>query len=159
MGRNNFCQEFEYSVSSEGYWTYDRMVLKLEDCTKIIKALHTGIDFIFIFDHTCGHDRGIKYRLNVMKMNIGYGGAQQEIHPTNTNKEVSYLGPHELILEVGYDNNMVFQEGSDVPFWITPLDYIATKLSHYVVGVVVDNHHQSVRFVQIMRWWSSNLRH
>ena len=35
MGRNPFCQEFEYVEISEVYWTYDQMVLQLCDCTKI----------------------------------------------------------------------------------------------------------------------------
>ena len=30
-GRNPFCQDFEYSASSKVYWTYDQMVLQLED--------------------------------------------------------------------------------------------------------------------------------
>ena len=83
MGRNPFCQDFEYGTSVEGCCTYDWMVLQLEDCADIIKALHPGIDFIFLFDHPYGHDRGIEYRFNVMKMNCGYGRAQRDTHPTN----------------------------------------------------------------------------
>ena len=59
MGRNTFYQEFEYGTIAEIYWTYYLMVLQLEDCNNIIKALHNGIDSIFIFDNTCEHDRGI----------------------------------------------------------------------------------------------------
>ena len=53
MGRNTFCQEFEYGKSAEIYWTYDRMVLQLDQFTDILKALHPGIDLILIFDHPC----------------------------------------------------------------------------------------------------------
>ena len=57
------------------------MVLQLEDFVKILKALHCGIDFVFLFGHSFGHDVGRKDRFTVMNMYSGYGGAQQEVHP------------------------------------------------------------------------------
>ena len=51
MGRNNFSKYFEYGASAKGYCTHDWMVLQLEYCTDILKALHPGIYFIFLFDH------------------------------------------------------------------------------------------------------------
>ena len=59
MGRNTFCQGFEQYASDEGYWNYDRMVLQLEYFSDILRDNNPGIDFIFLFDHTCGHDKGI----------------------------------------------------------------------------------------------------
>ena len=53
------------------------------------------------------------------------------MHPTNIKQEVGYLGPLEQILEVGDNHHMVFQEGGYVPFWVTPQEHIATKLSQY----------------------------
>ena len=53
------------------------MVLQLEDFVKILKALHCGIDFIFLFGHSFGHDIGRKDRFNVMNLYSGYGVAQQ----------------------------------------------------------------------------------
>jgi hypothetical protein len=35
-----FVLEFEYGASAEGYWTYDSMVLQLEDCADILKTLY-----------------------------------------------------------------------------------------------------------------------
>ena len=57
-----------------------------------------------------------------MNMNIGYDGTQQEMHPTTINQEVGCLGPHGRIIEVWYEQHMVFQEGDDAPFCITPQD-------------------------------------
>ena len=57
MGVNTLCQEFEYDESFEVYWTYNWMVLQLEGCSNVIKALHPRIDFMFIFDHTCGREK------------------------------------------------------------------------------------------------------
>lgn len=31
----------EYGCNSEGYWTYDRMVLQMEDCIDCIHTLHS----------------------------------------------------------------------------------------------------------------------
>ena len=64
-----------------------------------------------------------------MKMNSGYVGAQLEILPTNIKQEVGCLGPHEKILEVGDENNMLYQEGGNVPIWMTPQERVATKFS------------------------------
>ena len=111
MGSNYFCQEFEYDTSAERCWTYDRMVLQLEDCAGILQDLHPGIYFIFIFDHSYGHDIKREYGLDIKNMNSGYGGAKKETHTTNTNQEVGYLSPHESIIEIGYEKYMVSQEG------------------------------------------------
>ena len=70
----------------KGYFTYDRMVLQLEDCTDILKALHPVIYLAFLFNNICVNDRVIEDRLNVSKMISGYGGAQQYMHPTNIKK-------------------------------------------------------------------------
>jgi hypothetical protein len=38
--------EFKYGASTEGHWTYDGMVLELEECADIVKTLYPQ----------CGHD-------------------------------------------------------------------------------------------------------
>ena len=70
------------------------MVLQIEESTNILKALHTDIDFIFIFDHPCGNDRRIEDRLNVTNMNSGCGVSQRDIQPTIIKQEVGYLVLH-----------------------------------------------------------------
>ena len=131
MGINPFCQKFECGARSERYWTYDRMVLKIEDCTDILKDIHPGIDFIFLFDHPCRNYRGIECRFYVTKMNSEYVGAQLGMHPTNTKKEVGYLGLYKKFLKVGDEKQMVFREIINVPLWITPKERVYTKLSQY----------------------------
>jgi hypothetical protein len=34
-----FVVQFEYGINSEGYWTYDHMVLQFEDCVDVVKVL------------------------------------------------------------------------------------------------------------------------
>ena len=36
-----FVLEFAYGASAEGYWTYDSMVLQLEDCADVVTALYS----------------------------------------------------------------------------------------------------------------------
>ena len=131
MGRNTFCQDFEYGTSAEVYWIYDLMILQLEECTKILKYLHLNIDLIFLFDNIFRHDRGIEYRLNVTNTNNGYGGAQRGMHRTNIKQEVDYLDPHERIIEVRDINHMIFQYGDDIPLWMNPQESIDTKIIKY----------------------------
>ena len=120
LEKNPFCLEFEYGATAEGYWTYDRMVLQLEDCADVLKALHPEFDIVFLFDHSCGHDRGREDGLNVSGMRLGYGGVQRVMHSREIKAEKGYLGTHHRTLNVGDVQHMVFREGDDGPFWLTP---------------------------------------
>ena len=107
------------------------MVLQLGEYNDILKALHPSINFIFLFDHPCGHDRVRVDMLNVTNMNNGYGGTQKEMNLTYINHEVIYLGRHERILEVGDEKHVVLQEGGILPFWMNPQERVDTKFSQY----------------------------
>ncbi len=50
---------FEYGTGSgkEGYWTYDHMSLQFEDCVDCIATLFPEYNCVWLFDHSCGHDR------------------------------------------------------------------------------------------------------
>jgi len=50
--------EFGYGAGKDGYWTYNHMALQFEDCIDIIQALYPQFDSLWMFDHSCGHDRG-----------------------------------------------------------------------------------------------------
>ncbi len=50
-------QEFECSKANGGYWTYQKMVCKLDNCVDVLKVLQGDrYDFMFLFYHSCGHD-------------------------------------------------------------------------------------------------------
>ena len=51
-----FVVEIKYGANYEGYWCYEHMVLQLEDCMDCSTVLHLQLEFLFIFDHSCGHD-------------------------------------------------------------------------------------------------------
>jgi hypothetical protein len=37
---NPFMREFEYGAKGEGYWSYEHMVIQLEDCIDCLKVLY-----------------------------------------------------------------------------------------------------------------------
>ena len=52
-----FVRKFEYGANSEGFWTYQHMVLQFEDVVDVLKALYGDrYTFLFFFDHSSGHD-------------------------------------------------------------------------------------------------------
>ncbi len=51
-----FVVEFNYGAQYEGYWCYEHMVLQLKDCIDCLHVLHPEFDYLFLFDHSCGHD-------------------------------------------------------------------------------------------------------
>jgi hypothetical protein len=50
--------EYGYGEGKEGYWTYDHMALLFEDCMDAIQVLFPNCDSVWLFGHSCGHDRG-----------------------------------------------------------------------------------------------------
>ena len=52
-----FVLEFEYSASEEGYWSYQHMVLQVEDCVNVLKTIYPQYDFLFFFNYSCEHDK------------------------------------------------------------------------------------------------------
>jgi hypothetical protein len=52
------------------------VIFTLEDCADVVKTLYSQYDFLFLFDHSCGHDRMPDDALKVEGMNKGYGGEQ-----------------------------------------------------------------------------------
>ena len=51
-----FLRELEYGKNIDGYWTYNHMIIQLEDCIDILYYLYLNFDFVFFLDHSNGHD-------------------------------------------------------------------------------------------------------
>ncbi len=67
------------------------MVLKLEDCIDCVTMLHPEFDYLFLFDHSCGHDRQREDGLNAGKMLKGYGGKQPKMRATEIKQKEAYV--------------------------------------------------------------------
>ena len=74
---NPFVQYFEYGANNEGYWSYDHLVVQLEDCIDILKMLYSTdkYEIQIMVDHSCGHDCQREDGLNIKTMNKSYGGS------------------------------------------------------------------------------------
>ncbi len=44
------------------------MVIQLEDCINCLKVMWPQYNFVFLLDHSCGHDRQRENGLNAGKM-------------------------------------------------------------------------------------------
>jgi hypothetical protein len=114
-----FVRQFEYGANSDGYWSYNHMVLQLEDCVDVLNHLYgSDYDYLFLFDHSSGHDKQQENGLNANKMTKNYGGAQRAMRSTHIAQEQGYLGPFSRTLRVGDIQHMVFQEYEAGPFWM-----------------------------------------
>ena len=62
---NTFVVLFEYGNfdNKQGYWSYEHLVLKMEDFLECLKVMYSYFDLVFLFDHSCGHDRTREGRL------------------------------------------------------------------------------------------------
>lgn len=117
-----FVVYFNYGANNEGYWTYDHMVLQMEDCVDVLKVRYgETFDYMFLVDHSCGHDRQRPDGLRI-KVNSGFGGAQPKMRDTVIEEAEGYLGPHKRDLEPGATQALVFPgEGCPVeqgPWWM-----------------------------------------
>jgi DNA-binding transcriptional regulator YhcF (GntR family) len=121
-----FVVEFEYGAHNQGYWDYDHMIIQFEDCIDVVKTLHPEFDFVFLFDHSCGHDRQRADGLSVPNINKTHGGAQPKMRKSKMETD-EFLGPFPATLSVGDYQHMVYQDGDVGPFFKTDAERQASK--------------------------------
>ena len=73
---------FEYGSNGEGYWNYEAMSMQFEDCIDCMRVLYPMYEVVFLFDHSCGHDRKRPDGLNMNGLSKGYGGKQVKMRPS-----------------------------------------------------------------------------
>ena len=95
------------------------MVLQLEDCADVLTILYPDMEFIFLFDHSCGHDKQREDGLNVENMAKGYGGKQNKLRDTKILTKIGYLGDFPSILKEGDTQRMQYSEEDNGPFYLT----------------------------------------
>jgi hypothetical protein len=135
LTQSPFVVEFEYGTNNQGYWDYDHMVLQFEDCADVASTLHPEYEFIFLFDHSCGHDRQRPDGLSAPKMNKSFGGAQPRMRRSHIETN-EYLGRFPARLEVGHYQYMNFQDGDCGPFYLSQADREASKFDCRTGGTV-----------------------
>ena len=110
------------------------MICQLEDVIDVLYIhFDQEFDILFLFDHSCGHDRSRKNGLNVQNMNLSYGGKQAPIHDSIIKSNDGYLGPYHYPdhdtnqLNVGDTQHFIYQPTDKGPFWMSPEEREATK--------------------------------
>jgi hypothetical protein len=132
-----FIIEFEYGANNEGYWSYDHMVLQLEDCVDCLNVLAPDFDILFLFDHSCGHDRQREDGLNVENMSKSFGGKQAYLRNSLIKEVDGYLGPYPRILNPGDVQSMVFTTTDSGPFWLSAKEKEDQKHDQVIQGKTV----------------------
>ena len=116
-----FSRKIEYGNSKDRYWSYEDMVLQLEDCVDVLRAINGyKFDYCFLFDHSNGHDRQRPDGLNINKVSKYYGGKQPHMRDSVIMDE-SYLGPfeHDKKLKVGDTQIMSWVNDADGPYYMS----------------------------------------
>ena len=125
-----FVRKMEYGNTHEGYWTYECMILQLEDVIDILKFEFPDFDFVFLFDHSNGHDRLRPNGLNINKIGIKFGGKQPVMRDSLLN-ERKYFGPYHTSaypLQPGMCQSMQFQPNDSGPCYLTEEDRLVQRL-------------------------------
>ena len=107
-----FVRKLEYGANKEGYWCYEHMVVQLEDCIDVLHVLHPDFDFIFLFDHSNGHDRLQPDGLNLNRVSVKFGGKQPKMRTSKLTSS-TFFGPHHTTssaLQLGDSQTMQFSE-------------------------------------------------
>ena len=66
---NPFLVLYEYGNSNnkQGYWSFEHLVLQMQDFLDCLKVMYTCSYLVFLFDYLCGHDRA---REGIIKASI-----------------------------------------------------------------------------------------
>ena len=81
------------------------MVLQLEDCIDVLQVLHPQYDYVFLFDHSCGHDRQRPDGLNHHTLNKGFGGGQTKMRSSKILRAAGFLAQYEHPQKLKVGNN------------------------------------------------------
>ena len=98
-----FRRDLQYGANNEGYWSYEDMIIQVEDCIDCLRAIHGDTyQFLFLFDHSNGHDRTAPDALKADAISKYHGG-KQPIMRDSIILDKSYLGPfhHDTKLQIG----------------------------------------------------------
>ena len=115
-----FVRELEYGCNHDGYWTYDHMILQFEDCIDCLKILYPDFEFIFLFDHSNGHDRLKSDGLSIAKLNMKHGRKQPKMRSSLLKPE--HFGPFHTpqhFLQPGMKQSMTFMDSDQGPCYMS----------------------------------------
>ena len=98
------------------------MIMQVEDCIDCLKVINKDkYQYLFLFDHSNGHDCTAPDALKADAMRKHYGGKQPRMRNTVIQNN-NFLGPHQpqCKLQVGQIQYMTFKENDTGPDYLTP---------------------------------------
>jgi len=104
------------------------MVLKLEECVDCLKVLAPHFDYLFLFDHFCGHDKQREERSK------HFGGKQAHLHDSFIKESEGYLGLFPKTLRPGDIQSMVFQHNDPGSFWLSAEERLQLRNNEILPG-------------------------
>ena len=120
VGDNPFIRHLLIGKYNDGYWTSAHMALQFENVVDCCVALYGDVyDFMYLFDHSCGHDRKPAGALDAKALNVGYGGSQAIMEPSLINGFNGYLGQHPRLVDPGDTQHFSFQEEDEGPYYLS----------------------------------------
>ena len=132
-----FVQVFQFGVKGEGYWGYNHMVCQLEDCIDCLKVIEPNYDYLFLVDHSSGHERKRQGGLDAKSMRKGYRGIQLFMRSSHIQQADGLLGPfhnpkNPSMEQVGKIQHMQFPHSQDCsptdgPCWMCEEERQARK--------------------------------
>ncbi|KAG7339773.1 hypothetical protein IV203_025453 [Nitzschia inconspicua] len=117
-----FVRKLLIGINNEGYWNSNHMAVKFEDVVDCLKVLYPIHEFVFLFDHSQGHNRKRKGALDVNNMNVSFGGKQERLRDTIIQNFEGYVGRYSPLLSVGdtqrmnWSNEEPPEESTEGPF-------------------------------------------
>jgi hypothetical protein len=104
---NPFVVKFEYGANADGYWNSNNMICQVENCRDVLKVLlNDEYDIGLNIDHSQGHDKLRPDGLHVGGMNLGFGGVQRVLRPSELTSDD--FGPHPRTLATFYTEDCKF---------------------------------------------------
>jgi hypothetical protein len=96
------------------------MILQLEDIIDVLKCLYPDYEYLFLFDHSNGHDRLQPDGLSITKISKSFGGKQPKMRPSKLTE--SCFGPFHTptyLLQPGMYQQMWFPKSHRGPFYLS----------------------------------------
>jgi hypothetical protein len=117
-----FVRYLEYGKGKDGYWSYNHMVLQLEDCTDVFKVLYQQFNIVYELDHSSGHDKEKAGSLTTTLSMLGWehGGKQRSMRGSELGANNTGTVRHSRCINLGEIQHMNFQI-DDLPPVLKPL--------------------------------------
>jgi hypothetical protein len=117
-----FVRYLEYGKGKDGYWSYNHMVLQLEDCTDTFKVLFPSFQIVYELDHSSGHDKEKADGLTTTPSMLGWehGGKQRSMRSSELGMNNTGTVRHDRCINLGELQHMSFRM-DDLPPVLKPL--------------------------------------